>query len=241
MCFVHYPSHMMQIFSLKLAQIPIDRKSIELYGYIAARDRRDALLNYIVNISRDDPITVQQGSLIEMTGPKRGISLSTAVLLEFDMRIKEGGKEEDDLQLIDGASEVSEITTPSRACTGRINGESVEATVEVAISDVHGGFRFSLSSFVFTDGLHKEIQLFHGTIGESCALRRFIVAVSIDTWMHLKFKIGQKGSKSDLERYCSFKAHSHGCANQQIKMVDVASLSAKVTWSATEVFCWGIK
>lgn len=176
------------------------------------------------------------------------------MLLEFDMRIKEGGKEEDDLQLIDGASEVSEITTPSRACTGRINGESgaiditlahlhraVEATVEVAISDVHGGFRFSLSSFVFTDGLHKEIQLFHGTIGESCALRRFIVAVSIDTWMHLKFKIGQKGSKSDLERYCSFKAHSHGCANQQIKMVDVASLSAKVTWSATEVFSWGIK
>lgn len=50
----------MLIFSLKLAQIPIDKKSIEIYGYIAARDRRDALLNYIVNNSRDDPITVQQ-------------------------------------------------------------------------------------------------------------------------------------------------------------------------------------
>jgi len=31
-----------------------------LYGYIAARDHVDSLLNYIVNISRDDPITVDQ-------------------------------------------------------------------------------------------------------------------------------------------------------------------------------------
>ncbi|CAL4967618.1 unnamed protein product [Urochloa decumbens] len=242
-CIVHYSSHMMQIFSLKFAQIPIDRNPVELYGYIAVRDCRDSLLNYIVNCSRDDPITVQQGSLIEMTGPKRGISMRFSVLLEFDMRIRNGGKEEDDLQLIDGASEVSELTTPHRPYTERINGESgavditsaflhkaVEATIEVVISEVHSCFSLSLSSLVFIRGLQKEIQLFHGTIGESCALRRFVIAVRIDTWMHLKFRIGQKGSRTDLEHYCSFEANNHGCADQQI-MFDVACVSAKVTWS----------
>jgi hypothetical protein len=38
-----------------------------------------------------------------MTGPKRGISMSSSVLIEFDMRINNGGQEEDDMQLIDGA------------------------------------------------------------------------------------------------------------------------------------------
>jgi hypothetical protein len=56
-----------------------------------------------VNYSRDNPIGVQQGSLIEMTGPKRGIYMGSAVLIEFDIRIKTGVHEEEDLQLIDGA------------------------------------------------------------------------------------------------------------------------------------------
>jgi hypothetical protein len=49
-----------------------------------------------------------QGSLIEMIGPKRGISMGDAVLLEFDMRIKKGEQEKDDLQLIDGVSDFCE-------------------------------------------------------------------------------------------------------------------------------------
>ena len=51
---------MWQVFSLKLVKIPMDGGPVELYGYIAARDHVDSLLNYIVNISRDDPITVEQ-------------------------------------------------------------------------------------------------------------------------------------------------------------------------------------
>jgi len=63
-----------------LVKLPVDAGPVELYGYIAARDHVDLLLNYIVNISRDDPITVDQGSFIPMTGPKRGIALSETVL-----------------------------------------------------------------------------------------------------------------------------------------------------------------
>jgi hypothetical protein len=51
---------MLQILSLKVAKIPLDVGKIELYGYIAARDDLEPLLNYVVNVSRDDPIIVEQ-------------------------------------------------------------------------------------------------------------------------------------------------------------------------------------
>lgn len=59
-CVLHSPHQMLQIFSLKLDKIHVDGGLVELYGYIAARDRIDRLLNHVVNFSRDDPIIVQQ-------------------------------------------------------------------------------------------------------------------------------------------------------------------------------------
>ncbi|XP_037450152.1 uncharacterized protein LOC119320133 isoform X1 [Triticum dicoccoides] len=245
-CCLHFVSDMMQIFSLKLAKVPNNASSIQLYGYIAARDFLDNSLNYIVNRSRDNSFTVRQGSLIEMTGPKRGITMTCAVLVEYDMRVKNGEQEEDDLQLIDGATDFSEVTTPSVPFMNRINGDygavditlarvvnAVEATIDVIISEVQGGFSLSLSSFVIVGGVRQGIELFHDIIGESCVLtKRHVIAVEMDSWMHLKLKIGQKGFKNDdLERYCRFKADIHGCARRQI-MLEHASILLKVTWSA---------
>jgi hypothetical protein len=34
--------------------------SVQLYGYIAARDDVDSMLNYVFHRTRDDPIIVQQ-------------------------------------------------------------------------------------------------------------------------------------------------------------------------------------
>ncbi|KAG2611877.1 uncharacterized protein LOC120703608 isoform X1 [Panicum virgatum] len=59
-CRYHFPCTMMQIFSLKLAKSPIMSGSMQFYGYIAARDDLDLMLNYVFNRSRDDPIIVQQ-------------------------------------------------------------------------------------------------------------------------------------------------------------------------------------
>lgn len=60
-CYKHRPSRMLQIFSLKLAKIQVaEGGPVELYGYIAARDILDPLLNYVVNFNRDDPILVEQ-------------------------------------------------------------------------------------------------------------------------------------------------------------------------------------
>ena len=59
-CGMHSPGHMLQIFSLKLAKIDVDGGPIELYGYLAARDVLDPLLNYVLNVSRNNPIMVEQ-------------------------------------------------------------------------------------------------------------------------------------------------------------------------------------
>ncbi|OEL17274.1 hypothetical protein BAE44_0021706, partial [Dichanthelium oligosanthes] len=198
-CIRHEPCPMFQIFSLKLAQIPVDSGSVGLYGYIVARDLVDPLLNYVVNISGDDPIIVEQGSLIEMTGPKRRIELSRTVLLEYDTRIKTGDQGKDDLQLIDGVSIIDEVITLCKPFTRRIHGndgavdmtqmcveDAVEATVEVVISEVRAGFNLCLSCF--TSGLHEEIRLFDGVIGESRELRRHVISALIGSCMDLKFK-----------------------------------------------------
>lgn len=176
-----------------------------------------------------------------MTGPKRGIALIPDVLFEFDMRIK-NGDEEDDLQLIDGIIEFQEILLPEKPTTVRITGDygdvdmclanvsnGVEATVEVAISEPDHGFDLSISCVHFMMEKSKEFHLFGGTIGESRQLRRFVMAVFLDTVMHLKFKVDQKGSNV-VEHCCSFESKLHGCASHQIKLEN-ASILVKVTWS----------
>ncbi|CAD6338430.1 unnamed protein product [Miscanthus lutarioriparius] len=249
-----------KVFSLKLARAPPAPMNahgglVQLYGYIAARDDVDSKLNYVFRHGRDDPIAVplpaRQGSPIEMTGPKRGIVLNCDVLLEFDMRIKNGDREEDDAQLIDGMTEFYEMHMTGKPSTVRINGDAggavdmslsnvygFEATVEVAISEVgDDAFDFSLGCAVSTmPGVaHKEFQLFGGHVAEPCGLRRFVVAVSMDTVMHLKLKAVEQNNgvvSNVVERCCSFEAKAHGCASNDVKLDGLASGSVKVTWSA---------
>ncbi|CAN6237595.1 unnamed protein product [Urochloa humidicola] len=242
-CVRHGAHPILQIFSVKLAKIAVVDGPVELYGYIAARDFRDPLLNYIVNIGRDDSIIVEEGSLIEMTGPKRGIELSRVVLVEYDMRIKTGEREEDDLQLIDGVSIVNEILASRHPVTSRIHGDcgavdvsralldyAFEATVEVMISEVQTSFHLCLSCF--TSGLHEEIQLFNGMIGESQGLRRHVLAVMEDECMDLEFKVGLEPN-CFVEHFFCFEATNHGCTSEKLK-TEFASVSVKVTWSALD-------
>ncbi|KAF8675431.1 hypothetical protein HU200_014387 [Digitaria exilis] len=187
-CVSHFPQSIFQFFSVQLSKTPISTGPIQLYGYIAARDMRDGMLNYVVSYSRDDPVVVQEGSVIEMTGPKRGIKMSSIVLIEFDMRIKNEMHEEEDQQLIGGAILYYEHICPWKPTTQRLRGnygdidisvavveQALEATIEVVISDVLRGFSLSLSSFVDVMDDYEEIQLFHGTIVQTRALRRSVV------------------------------------------------------------------
>lgn len=59
-CIRHAATSMLQILSVKLAKTSVVDGPVQLYGYFAARDLVDPLLNYIVNIGRDDPISVEK-------------------------------------------------------------------------------------------------------------------------------------------------------------------------------------
>lgn len=245
-----FPQHMLHFFLVVLSKGPISNGSIQLYGYIAARDEKDGMLiNYIVNYSRDNPVAVQQGSLIEMTGPKRGIEMCSIVLIEFDMRVKIGTQEDDDLQLIDGALACSGCDyEPWEPMKQRIIGSSgavdvtlavlehaVEATIEVVVvSEVQSGLGLSLSSFLDVMDTYEEVQLFDGIIAQSRPLRRFVVAVPIYTMMFLKVKVGNVAKHTRdgcASRHIKFQPKLHGCTRRQIRL-KVATISLKVTWSA---------
>ena len=176
-----------------------------------------------------------------MAGPKRGIELMDTILIEYDLRIRTGKHENDDLQLIDDAAIIDDSWLEDRDIfTRRIHGEygsieisasrllyAVEATIEVLISEVYRSFNLHLGCF--TSGLQEQIQLFDGDIGESCGLKRSVVAVRMHTSVELKFKVGSESSRS-AEHCCSFKANQHGCVSKEIK-TDLALISVKVTWS----------
>lgn len=237
-CKLHYPTDMLQVMSLMLVHAPVSNGSMQLYGYVAVRDGRDWMLNYIFNHSRDDPIVVQQGSSIEMTGPKRGTEMYPPILIEYDLRIKNGGLEEDDMDLIDGAMPCY-LRTPSKPVKHRIYGNcgtvdmslafieyAVEATIEVVISDAQRGLSLSLGSLVNIDSSYEEIQLFQGTV-DQLSLRRFVVAVPKNTEMILKLKV----DNNCAEHCISFKAKQHGCDRQSMKL-ELCPIAVKVTWSA---------
>ncbi|KAG2599060.1 hypothetical protein PVAP13_5KG412100 [Panicum virgatum] len=178
------------------------------------------------------------GSSIEMTGPKRGTEMYPPILIEYDLRIKNGGLEEDDMDLIDGAMPCY-LRTPSKPVKHRIYGNcgtvdmslafieyAVEATIEVVISDAQRGLSLSLGSLVNIDSSYEEIQLFQGTV-DQLSLRRFVVAVPKNTEMILKLKV----DNNCAEHCISFKAKQHGCDRQSMKL-ELCPIAVKVTWSA---------
>ena len=177
-----------------------------------------------------------------MSGPKRAIDMYGTALVEFDMRIKTGTEESDDIQLIDGISAIADLWgTWNRAFTKRIHGDcgsvditiaridkAVQATVEVVISEVQRSFNMCLSCFIggYND---EEIRLFDGAIHESHGLKKLVVAARDGSTMDLKLKV-ESESSSRADHCCSFKADTHGLTTQEIK-TNFGLISVKVTWS----------
>jgi hypothetical protein len=106
-----------------------------------------------------------------------------STLLEYDVRIKNGVHEEDDLQLLDGASMFQFWDESARPFTLRMPTDSgaidmivacincaVEATVEVHILQVREMFDMSLKCL--TSGYKTEIGIFEGTLAEPRGLKR---------------------------------------------------------------------
>nr|ABA96711.2 expressed protein [Oryza sativa Japonica Group] len=185
-CQWHIGCSMMQIFSLELAEISnfatgaAGAGAIQLYGFMAARDLLDPLRNYVFNRTRDDPFTIRDVSypFIQMTGPKRGITMNSRVMIEYDLRIKRGENEQDDLVLIDGAATFSEITN-FIPYIYRIHGDcgmavditlahfilAIEATLQVRIYELKDGCgSLNLTITCRVSHMTPQIKLFQGPI-----------------------------------------------------------------------------
>ncbi|OEL25302.1 hypothetical protein BAE44_0013681, partial [Dichanthelium oligosanthes] len=88
----------------------------------------------------------------------------------------------------------------------------------------------SMLNFVFCRTRDEPIIVQQKVCDCACSLRKFVIAVEMNTVMHLKFKADQKGLNSDnAVHHCSFKAKLHGFASHQIKL-ELAAISVKVTW-----------
>ncbi|KAF8692138.1 hypothetical protein HU200_039739 [Digitaria exilis] len=250
-CRQHVGCSMMQIFSLKLSNLPRGAATghgpIQLYGFMAVRDLLDPLRNYVFNRSRDNPFTIQDlhsDPFIYLSGPTRGIYLQRPVLIEYDLRIKqEGGRKHDDLQLIDGAATFSELTFIQGATTNRIDGDggarvdiarallpqSVEATVEVWMSKL-GCHSSDLELIItgFVGRIPEEIKVFRGTIGGLRDPKKFVVAVRLRSALFLYFKA--PGLGADPICKFAFRAVAHGGTSEFCDL-DSLSVDVKVTWS----------
>jgi len=253
-CRQHVGCAMMQIFSLKLSKLPSGAAAaaaagggpIQLYGFMAVRDLLDPLRNYVFNYSRDDPFIIHDlhsDPFVYLSGPRRGIYLDCRVLVEYDIRIKRGQTRQEDLPVIDGAATFSELTYIRGAITNRISGDSggsmdiaralfrnsVEATVEVWVSNL-GRCVSGLDLFItgFVGRIPEEIKIFRGSIGDLCVVKRFVVAVRLNSVLFLLFKVPAFGT-DPICRF-AFRAVAHGCISGY-RELNSCTVDVKVTWS----------
>ncbi|TVU49102.1 hypothetical protein EJB05_00393, partial [Eragrostis curvula] len=233
---------------------------IELYGFIALRDLLDPLRNYIFNYTRDDPYIIEDVNsdpFIYLSGPKRGVYLECLVLMEYDIRIKNGAStEQDDLQLVDGAATFNELACSHRVFTNRIRGDrgatleisralfrgAVEATVDVwvtklsggkngsRVDDHHGLIDLSISGYI-SKITEEEIKLFRGTVKEPCALGRFVVALRLDAFLFLHFKVPSCGSSKSQLDWFAFRVTNHGSIID-VREFHFGTVKVEVTWSS---------
>jgi hypothetical protein len=251
-CKSHEYCNMMQIYWLKLAYISVDSLDgpVQLYGYMAARDLLNPRRNYLFNRSRDDPFVVvgDDDWLIQMSGPKRGIEMTSPVLIEFDMRMKTGESEEDDLQLIDGAVLFSDMDPPiNMAFTERLSGEggavdinlahlyfAAEATIQVRISEACCG-GLSLCLTASGSGLLEKARLFDGIVTEApCDLDKCVFSVMKRTKLIVVLKIARSDGSDSVHRFGIFNVQKHGDSMVNFRL-SFATIQVKVTWSTLDV------
>ncbi|XP_044367087.1 uncharacterized protein [Triticum aestivum] len=171
------------------------------------------------------------------------------------MRIKRGENEADDLQLIDGAVWFYDGCSPqARVLTQRIDGDygsvdisyallqmAMEATVQIAVSELDRDIGLLVRAFYVSDLLHQGMQLFDGVIpadaagggADSYELDKYVVAASRHTKLALQMRICSLHDDDDVWRYCLRPASAHGSDDFSFAL-SFATIDVKISWSTLD-------
>ncbi|XBI20741.1 hypothetical protein VPH35_061971 [Triticum aestivum] len=226
-CGRHAYCAMMQVFSLKLANTSYVGEPIELYGYVAVRDLLNPMRNYVFNRTRDDPFIVGHDGLIQMSGPKRGIRMQATVVIEFYLKIKTGGEEGGDLELIDGVAQFSDrCNSHASVITRRLDGDCGSVDITFALLEQASEANDSCLNLCLVGSYTSpsyvargKIQLFDGVIAaETSELSRVVVAVAQDAKLVVTLELSQKGGQ-DMYQCDVFRVEKHGTSQLKIQNI----------------------
>ncbi|CAM0955813.1 unnamed protein product [Alopecurus aequalis] len=135
--------------------------------------------------------------------------MTAPVLIEFDMRIKTGEKEEEDLQLIDGAVNFSDMDPPiNMAFTERLGGEG--GAVDINLAHLYEAAEATIQVCVCRDEPRHRTKL--------------VVVL----------KIGRSDGSDCVHRFHLFDVQKHGDSTVFFKL-SFTAIHVKVTWSTLDV------
>ncbi|CAL5090911.1 unnamed protein product [Urochloa decumbens] len=255
------PTDLLQLIDLKISgYLHTQPGPAKIFGFFAARDKIQPLRNYVYRRGMDnyEAVSVKRKmgmARLSLTGPARGICITSHALLEFELCVRAEDPPEDEAKgdiLIKGCTEIDNVyETKSFVRTGRLYGEkcgldvkfavlvnAVQATVDVEIlrAPVCG---LDLKLYAKTSGFSDVIRLFEG-VAE--AGRRLSSVVAVVWRSHLDLCI--RGSSVDnglsqnlpyQEWKCRFDdAGYHGTVSEKVDLFDSVTILAKVTWKAVE-------
>ncbi|KAF8655513.1 hypothetical protein HU200_061057 [Digitaria exilis] len=210
-CRQHVGCTMMQIFSLKLSDLPRGAAAELAMAPFSSMGSWLSGISWTLFATTfstragmiHSPSRTSARTPSYISSPTTGIYLQCPVLIEYDMRIKQEGEgRHDDPQVIDGACTLRELTLIHGATNNRINGDggarvdiaralpqSVEAMVEVWMVRLgHHGSDLELSITGFVGQIPEEIKIFRVAVGNLCDPKRFVVAVRLRSALFMFFK-----------------------------------------------------
>ncbi|KAF2931201.1 uncharacterized protein [Oryza sativa Japonica Group] len=173
-------------------------RSMHVYGFVAVRDDKEPLRNYIFNVSREKACQLNLDSpSLEISPPMRGISVWDSALIEFHLKVKgsDSDSSSDDDILINACMEFDyETIEHDKKLISRIDGpfgpldmryiflkNGIEATIDIDLGSTSEAYDILLVAFSGEDSM----TLYKDRVGQHTKFTA-VVIVPLDELLHIK-------------------------------------------------------